>query len=242
MSQPTFTLESRELTEAAVRVVRGTLALTGIIALAVGLAILIWPGRTAQIVTALLAVHLIIGGIVHLGLGLVPPGLKRGTRAAHIALGVVFAGVGVLALFHLRETTVWLGVVLGIWIGLVWIIQGVVILLTIGDAPSKMWAVAFGALSLVAGVVLLFSPLMGATLLWVLIGIALLILGGAQLALAYSFGRGVTAAATDQHDVVAGEVVDPATETAPVETSPAEAAPVDAAPTETAPAPQPKAD
>ena len=61
-------------------------------------------------------------------------------------------------------------------------------------APSRSWAVISGIFSIVAGVLLLFSPLLGAAVLWWLLGFALVVLGVVQIVQAFAIGRALTAA------------------------------------------------
>ena len=63
------------------------------------------------------------------------------------------------------------------------------------DAGSRGWAIFFGILSILAGIVVLFSPLWGIAILFVIAGIALIVLGIVQIVRAFTFGRGVTPAA-----------------------------------------------
>ena len=62
-----------------------------------------------------------------------------------------------------------------------------------GDSPSKGWAIFFGILSIIAGIVLLFSPLYIVVLWWIL-GISLIVLGIIQIVRAFTFGRGAKSA------------------------------------------------
>ena len=59
----------------------------------------------------------------------------------------------------------------------------------VGDAPSKGWAIFFGLLGIIAGILLLFSPLWGAVVLFTIVGIALMVLGIVQIVRAFTFGR-----------------------------------------------------
>ena len=76
---------------------------------------------------------------------------------------------------------------LGILVGVMWIIEGVVSLSTLSDSRSKGWTIFFAILSIVAGIVLLFSPLWGALVLWWVLGISLVILGIVQIIRAFTF-------------------------------------------------------
>ena len=64
-----------------------------------------------------------------------------------------------------------------------------------GDSPSRGWTIFFGILSVVAGIIVLFSPLWGAVVLFVIAGIALIVLGIIQIVRAFTFGRGAGGAA-----------------------------------------------
>lgn len=191
----TFSLDSEELSKSAINTVRATLGISGVVALIVGLLITFWPKDSAVVLTAILAVYFLIAGIAYLGLGIFSKGISGGARALDIILGLLFIVGAVLAFANLSATTAFLGLFIGILIGVLWIVEGVVALVQLGDAPSKGWAVFFAILSILAGLVLLFSPLYVVALWW-LIGIALIVLGIVQIVRAFTFGRGASAAAT----------------------------------------------
>ena len=54
---------------------------------------------------------------------------------------------------------------------------------------SKVWSIIFAVISIIAGIVLLFSPLWGAAILWWLLGIALIVLGIINVVRAFTFGK-----------------------------------------------------
>lgn len=175
----------------AVNAVRTALGIGGVISIIVGILILAWPGRTAMIVTAIIAIYAIAAGLIYAGLGVFSRGTGGWARVGHIALGVLFVVAGIIAFVYLGETTAFLAVFLGVLVGIMWVIEGVVALSTLGDSASKAWSVFFAIISVIAGVVLLFSPLMGAAVLWWLLGISLLVLGVFQAVRAFTFGRGL---------------------------------------------------
>jgi len=189
-----FTLDSSNLSKSAINTVRTTLGITGAIALIVGIFITVWPEKTAIAFVYILAIYLIIAGIAYVGLGIFSKGISGGARALDIILGVLFVIGGVLALVNAPQAATVLAVFLGILIGILWIVEGVVALVQSGDSPSKGWTIFFGILSIVAGIVLLFSPLYVVVLWWIL-GISLIVLGIIQIVRAFRFGRGATAAA-----------------------------------------------
>jgi len=175
--------------KSAVTGIRTALGIGGAIALIVGILILVWPGKTAVVVTAIVAVYAIVSGLVYAGLGIFSKSLGGWARVGHIVLGLVFIAAGIIAFANLGETTVFLAVFVGIFIGITWIVEGVVALTTLGGSGSKGWTIFFAIVSLIAGVMLLFSPLYVA-ILWIFVGASLIVLGIVQIIRAFTFGKG----------------------------------------------------
>ncbi|CAH0240275.1 HdeD family acid-resistance protein [Microbacterium sp. Bi128] len=173
----------------AVRAVRTALAVSGAVSLIVGLLILLWPGRTAQVAVGIIAVYVIIAGLVNIGIGIF---YRAGwARIGYIVLGLLFIVAGIFSFANLAATTAWFGVFVGTLVGILWIIEGIVSLTTVGDGSSKAWTIFFAIISILAGIVLLFSPLLGAVTLFLLIGISLIVLGVFQIVRAIRFGKEV---------------------------------------------------
>lgn len=177
----------------AVTAIRTALGISGALSLIIGILILVWPGRAAMVVTAIIAVYAIVAGLIYAALGVFSKSLGGWSRVGHIVLGVLFVIAGIVAFFNLGATTAYLAVFIGILVGILWIIEGVVSLTTLGTAGSRGWTIFFAIVSIVAGVFLLFAPGLGAATLWLLIGIALLVLGVFQIVRAFTFGKGVAA-------------------------------------------------
>jgi uncharacterized membrane protein HdeD (DUF308 family) len=190
-----FSLDSSSLSKSAINTVRTTLGVSGVVALIIGIVITFWPKNAALVITVLLGIYFIIAGLAYIGLGIFSRGITGGARTLDIILGLVFLVGGIIALFNLQATVEVLAIFLGILIGILWIVEGVVSLVQSGDAPSRGWAITFGIIGIIAGIVLLFSPLWGAVVLFIITGIALIVLGITQIVRAFTFGRGATAAA-----------------------------------------------
>ncbi len=173
--------------KSAVNGIRTFLGLSGLVALIVGILILVWPGKTAVVVAAIIAIYAIVGGLVYLGLGIFSKTMGGWARIGHIVLGLIYVVAGVIAFTNLAHTAVWLAVFLGILVGVMWIVEGVVSLTTLGGAASKGLTIFFAILSIIAGVILLMSPLWGAVVLWWLLGISLVVLGILQIVRAFTF-------------------------------------------------------
>ena len=186
-----FSLDASQLSKASINTIRATLGISGVIALIIGLLIVFAPEKTAQVLVVFLAIYLVIAGIAYLGLGIFSKGISGGARALDIILGLLFLIGGIVAFVNLQATTEFLAVFLGVLIGILWIIEGAVALAQSGSSSSRGWSIFFGILSIIAGIVLLFSPLWGSVILFWVLGIALIVLGIVQIVRAFTFARGM---------------------------------------------------
>ena len=168
------------------RSVRIFLGIAGTITLVAGLVLLIWPQKSAVIVTGIFASYLIVSGLVYLGLGIFSGKGGGWVRAGHIALGLLFIATGVIAFANLGAATVTLAIVVAIFIGVSWIADGVVALSLMGHDASKVWTLLYALLGIVAGIAVLLSPLYAAAVLWIILGISLVALGVVQLVRAFT--------------------------------------------------------
>lgn len=186
--QPTSS-ETGPTTAQAVSAVRVMLGLSGALSLVMGILVVAWPGRTAAVVAGLIAVYAFIAGLVYAGIAIF--GSRKGGwwRLGYLLLAAVYIVAAVLALSNLRATAAFLAVFLGIMIGAVWVIQGAGSIALSRYAPSRGWAITAGLISIVAGILLLISPLLGAAVLWWLLGISLIVVGITQVVQAFTFGR-----------------------------------------------------
>ncbi|MFD5214812.1 HdeD family acid-resistance protein [Microbacterium sp. NPDC058345] len=185
-----------------VRPVRIFLAVSGALALTAGLVLLIWPAKSAVIVTGIFASYLIVGGLVYIGLGIFSGNGGGWARAGHILLGLLYMATGIIAFANLPAATVTFALVVAVFIGVSWIVDGFVALSLLGADASKAWTLLYAVLGIVAGVIVLFSPLYAATVLWILLGASLVVLGALQLVRALTMKRD-----TEQIDPLAGEIV-----------------------------------
>ena len=186
-----FSLNGKDLTKAAINSVRTALGVSGAVALIIGIIIVFWPRTAAAGLTVLLAISLLVSGIAYLGVGIFAKGIGGGARALDLIFGVLLVIAAITAFANISGTAAFLAVFLGVLVGIAWIVEGAVALAQLGDAGSRAWALFFGILSIVAGIVLLFSPLWGIVVLFLLAGISLIVLGIAQIVRAFTFGRGI---------------------------------------------------
>lgn len=169
--------------------IRVTLGVSGAIALIAGIVLLVWPLKTAIIVTGIIAAYLIIAGLVYVGLGIFS-GKKSGwARIGFIVLGLLYILAGVVAFLNLAAATITLAFVTAIFLGVSWIVDGIVSLTLLNKDGSKAWTIIYAILSIAAGVIVLFSPMLAAVALWWVLGITLVVLGIIQIIRAITLGR-----------------------------------------------------
>jgi uncharacterized membrane protein HdeD (DUF308 family) len=173
--------------KSAINGVRTAFGVGGVLSILAGILILVWPQASAQFVTVVIAIYAIVGGLVYAGLGIFSKAKGGWARLGHIVLGLIFIAAGVIALFNLQQATAWLAVFVGVLVGVLWIVEGIVSLSTLGDAASKGWTIFFAIISIIAGLYLVISPLLGAVVLWWLLGILLIVLGIIQIVRAFKF-------------------------------------------------------
>ena len=173
--------------KSAINGVRTAFGVGGVLSIIAGAIILWQPQGAAWFVTVIIAIYAIVGGLIYGGLGIFSKSKGGWARVGHIVLGLVFIAGGVVALFNLQQATAWLAVFVGILIGILWIVEGIVSLSTLGDAASKGWTIFFAIISIIAGLYLVITPLLGAAVLWWLLGILLIVLGIIQIVRAFKF-------------------------------------------------------
>lgn len=173
--------------KAAVNGIRTALGIGGVLALVAGILILVWPTQTAFVVTWIIAIYAIAAGLVYAGIGIFSKGLGGWSRIGHIVLGILFIVAGIVAFANIGATTAFLAVFVSVFVGITWIVEGVVALFTLGGSRAKVWSVIFAIISIIAGLYLLFSPLLGAIALWWVLAIMLIVMGILEIIRAFTF-------------------------------------------------------
>lgn len=165
----------------------------GLIAIVLGLFVIFAPkasaGVTLTLVAALIGAYAIVTGIVYFGTAIFSRGVGGWARVGHILLGLLYIAGGVIIMSNLVFAGIVTALMFSIMVGILWIFEGVLAFATASKSDSKAWSIIYGILSLIAGVVLLFSPLMGAVTLWWLLGISMVVLGVVQVVRAFRVGK-----------------------------------------------------
>lgn len=175
----------------------GLLAL-GIASLALGIVALVWTKETLEVVGWVFLIYLIVFGVVRIAQGLFVGG-PGGARVLLILTGVIMLVLAWMV-FNFAETlqaatgigklqgdAVGSVLLLGIFIGIAWLIAGVTqLFLAIenkGD-PGRGWSIFLGILLIIAGLIMVFIPSEIVVLVWVA-GVFLVIIGIVEIVNAF---------------------------------------------------------
>ena len=183
-------LDISELTRQTVRSIRTGMAVTGVLSIVLGALVLFWPEATLDVVAFLFGLYFLVAGAVRVVVGLITP-LSGGLRVLNILMGVLLFIVGVAAIRNPLASLA----VLGLIIGIAWIVEGIMSLTEVESGGSRWYAIIYGIISIIAGVVVLFLPVGSLAALVIFGGIFLVVLGIVGVVRAFAFGRGIPLAA-----------------------------------------------
>jgi uncharacterized membrane protein HdeD (DUF308 family) len=160
-----------------------TLAM-GLVTLVIGALLVAATTASLAVIAVLLGAVMIVTGIWYVVRAL--SGREDHERAWRGVCGVVFVLVG-LAL--LRDLSLSIALI-GLLIGFTWVIQGVLMLMESfssarrharGGGWASGWTMFFGVISLIAGIVVIASPIASVAVLTIFLGIWLIILGAIEI-------------------------------------------------------------
>lgn len=163
----------------------------------VGIVLLAWPKATLTIVAVLIGIGLIIAGLLRLIDGFTEHDASGGKRVAYVLIGLLAVVVG---LYCIRHYNLVIGV-LAVIVGLMWVIHGIADLaigMFAGPFPGRGITLLAGALSLCAGLIVLFWPSITVIILVRVLGIWLIIYGLLMAITAFSLRRAGTARDEEQ--------------------------------------------
>ena len=145
----------------------------GIVTLILGIIVAAHPTGSLNVIAVLLGILLIISGIFHL---IRVFDTSEPHRVWLGIAGLLFIVAGVILIRHLHLTRA----IIGLFIGITWIIQGVVALIagiSGGSREGRGWWIAFGVISIIAGIVVTATPASSLSVLAVLFGIWFIVMG-----------------------------------------------------------------
>jgi uncharacterized membrane protein HdeD (DUF308 family) len=145
----------------------------GVLTLILGLVVSFHPTGSLNVLAVLLGILMILSGLFHLIRVFDREEMHRVWTGI---AGLMFVVVGVVLIRHLHLTRALIGLVIGI----TWIVQGLAALIggIASDArEGRAWWIAFGVISVIAGIVVAATPASSLSFLAVLLGIWFVIMG-----------------------------------------------------------------
>jgi uncharacterized membrane protein HdeD (DUF308 family) len=145
----------------------------GVLTLILGIIVSFHPTGSLNVLAVLLGVLMIFSGLFHL-IRVFDPGESH--RVWLGIAGLLFIVIGVVLIRHLHLTRSLIGLIIGI----TWIVQGLTALIggiSGGAREGRAWWIIFGAVSLIAGIVVVSAPASSLNTLAVLLGIWFIIMG-----------------------------------------------------------------
>ena len=154
-----------------------TALVLGALTLILGFVVTLNPSGSVNVVAVLLGILMILSGIFHL---IRVFDLAEPHRVWLGITGLLFVVIGVVLIRHLHLTRS----VIGLIIGITWIVQGLTALIggiSGGVREGRAWWILFGAASLIAGIAVAAAPASSLDVLALLLGIWFMVMGAFEV-------------------------------------------------------------
>jgi uncharacterized membrane protein HdeD (DUF308 family) len=151
------------------------LLLIGVLAVALGVIVLAWPGKTLLVAGVLFGIYLVVSGVGYMFAAF---GTHAGAAMRVLAFltGVVSL---VLGFFCFRDKFEAIAL-LALWIGIGWVFRGMTLLaaaLSFDHMPGRGWQIFSGVIIVIGGGVLIISPIDSIAILTLVAGCWLIAIG-----------------------------------------------------------------
>jgi uncharacterized membrane protein HdeD (DUF308 family) len=162
----------------------------GAVTLILGLIVSFHPGGSLNVVAVLLGILMICSGLFHLARIF---GRGEAHRVWLGVSGLLLIVIGLVLIRHLHLTTA----LIGLYVGITWVVQGVTALIAgiVGGAgEGRGWWIAFGAVSVIAGIVVTATPVTSVNVMAVLLGVWFVVIGFFEIIAGIMLRRAATTA------------------------------------------------
>jgi len=153
----------------------------GLLSLALGVVVLVWPGQSVVAAAAVFGVYLLASGIAQV-IAAFTVHVPASSRVLLFLSGALSVALGVYAFHDFKNgAAVW---VLAAWIGLGFLFQGVavtVLAINHKELPERGWYIFAGVLSVLAGIVVIALPISSIVVLAIVVGAWLVVIGITQI-------------------------------------------------------------
>jgi uncharacterized membrane protein HdeD (DUF308 family) len=126
-------IDPRQLSSREISGIRVAFAVSAVVAIAIGTILLVWTEATLAVIAVLFGLYFVISGVVRIVRGVASTGSAAGGRVLNIVLGVLVLIRGILALRNPEGSLA----VLGLLVGIVWIVEGVAALVEYTTDSSR---------------------------------------------------------------------------------------------------------
>ena len=177
-----------------------TTLVSGVLALTLGILVYLLPGRSIVVAAVLFGIYLLVTGAAQVIFAF-SLHVSAGGRVLLFISGAASLVLAVLCFRHFGEGYAIL--LLAIWIGVGFIFRGVATSISaISDPalPGRGWQIFIGVVSLLAGIVMIGSPLESIEILTLVVAIWLIVIGVFEIVSSF----GIRSASKRVHNALAG--------------------------------------
>ena len=165
--------------------------LSGVVTAILGVLVLVWPGKSLLVASALFGAYLLISGIAQVIFAFTLHVLA-GARFLLFLSGAASVVLAVLAFRHFGQGYAIL--LLAIWIAVGFIFRGVATTamgVSDRDLPGRGWAIFFGVITILAGIIVLAWPFDSIVILTLVVGSWLVVVGLFEIVAAFMIRKDV---------------------------------------------------
>jgi len=152
----------------------------GLVTLAVGVVVLVSPGKSVLVAAVLFGIYLLASGIGQ-AIAAFTVNVSDSSRVLLFLSGALSGALGMFAFHDFNDgVAVW---ILATWIGIGFIFQGVaetVLAINYKELPERGWHIFIGVLTTVAGMIVVALPIDSIVVLAIVAGAWLVVIGTAQ--------------------------------------------------------------
>ena len=151
----------------------------GLLAIAIGVIVLVWPDRTLRVIGILFGIYLLVSGLLEILVAFAPE-QRTGMRILAVITGAISILLGLLCFRGVFESIL----LLALWIGFGWLFRGIARAVAAASTPyesQRGWQIFGGVILAIGGVVVIVAPVASILTLAVLVGIWLIVLGVWQI-------------------------------------------------------------
>jgi uncharacterized membrane protein HdeD (DUF308 family) len=162
------------------KVLRWIFFARGGLALVAGILLLVWPDRTLLLVGVILGVFLVAFGVLEMVRALASPGMLAMERVIPATLGLLAVGAGTIAIARPESSVLAVALAAGIYLVVAGLAAGVS---AVREPDSRLPRAVLALVDLAAGILVIAWPDVTVTVVAVVLGIALVVRGVAEIIL-----------------------------------------------------------